>query len=436
MSPTPTSQDVARLLNEASRADDQGESARLISEAQQAQSLRRAAHAQDREVDLAQAVVRERLAPVTVHQRHTSATDWLAAMDTSADLDDVSQRMTAQAALWYGRISPQVKADATEFAEQAQGYATHLAGAYGEHSKTASQTFTDQVTSLRTRDVSTGVIKEAAAAPPQVANPGVPADFATGNYANALPPEATTSERAGQIQELEHNTGASQTPSAEQATGEPPTGQDTSMTNQRQAARHQAYSGLPQIQQVVNNSDTGVEPTPMPEEVAFPWVISPNDVNQTISQAEQQIAERDQRKGAARVAAQAAQQVFAEQMRAQGWDPKEAGYDASGWAGDMGAGGYGPGQQDVQGAPGTNLGMPDPVYGEGGDQGDRPLKPYGASEANDKTNNPDEWAPGQPAQMDLGGRQMSTSSRHAQDPEIQQALKFIAQRQAWLDEQQ
>lgn len=206
------------------------------------------------------------------------------------------------------------------------------------------------------------------------------------------------------------------------------------MTNpqQRSAGRHEAFSGLDQVQQTVSPDDTHAAPTPLNPEVAFPWVTTPENINQVISQTEQQLAERDQRKGASRRAMEAAKKVYAREMTA-------AGYDASGWAGDMGAQGYGPGQQEGPPPEGHNLGQPDPVYGFGGDQGDRPLKPFGASEADDVTNNnPQNYQPGDDTHYDTGGRQMSTGRlaagvRHSDDPEIQRAQRFIAQRQQWLD---
>lgn len=248
--------------------------------------------------------------------------------------------------------------------------------------------------------------------------------------------------------------------------------------------RRVAYSGLPQITQVVDPSDTSVAETPLPPEVAWPWTMVPGQVENNIGQAEQQIAEREQRKGASRqkVAERAARAAYnlarnhgmAQLDPAGTFDPHRrhatlhqraqqaarlafqrvmAGQDDSGWAGDMGQAGVTPGQQDGGNPPGVNLGMPDPVYGEGGDQGNRPLRPYGNDEANDITNQPGTWSPGQPTQMDMGGQVQSTGvpggggpgfpnppingkqSSVENDPEIAKALAFVRQRRAHLERQ-
>jgi len=439
----PTSQDAGRLLREAAQAPTLAEQQRLVGEAQQIQFHLRAEAQAQRELDWSNTILADRQ-PVPVFSHVTGSSDWLADVDTSVpDSTAMAHQITAEATLWYGRTSPEVKADATEFGQHVAGRAAEVAGVFGEQAEKAYHDFIGQATDLRTRDLRTGAIQEAPsepASPAAMSNPN-----AAGNYDAALPLEATTSERAPQIQELEANngSGASQDvvpvndpalgrsdPSADLANGDAGTQRDGSNMNntQRSASRHEAYSGLPQVQQVENNSDTAVEPTPLPPEVAFPitWEIGGANVDRTIAQTRQQLAERDQRKGAAKLAAEAARREYTRVM-------KEAGFmDDSGWAGDMGAGGY---QEVPPGAPGHNLGQPDPVYGEGGDNGNQPLKPFGAAEADDVLDNPGTWAPGQDTHADLGGRQMATGARHENDPEIQRALRFIAVRDAWLDKQ-
>lgn len=212
--------------------------------------------------------------------------------------------------------------------------------------------------------------------------------------------------------------------------------------------RRVAYSGLDQITQTVAPNDTEMRETQLPPEVAWPWTMVPGQVENNIGEAEQQIAEREQRKGASRrsLAEKAAKAAYELAFR-----KVMGGQDDSGWAGDMGQAGVTPGQQDGGNPPGVNLGMPDPVYGEGGDQGNRPLRPYGQDEADDVTNQPGTWAPGQPTQMDLGGQVQQTTvpggggpafpnppinnktSAADNDPEIQRALAFVRQRRAHLE---
>lgn len=446
----PTTGDVAQLLQAAAKADTLRESARLTAEAQRAQDLIYAAARQDCEVDMANAAIGDRFVPVVpLSHAVTAASDWLGELDTSADAAQLPNHIMAEAALWFGAISPEVKADAGEFIEQARGRAVHVTGSLGEHAATARQMFLDQVAELRQRDVHTGAIKEAGSSLPQVGEQSYPGDtFGLGNYDGALPGEATTSQRAPQLRELEQNTGPDASrdvvpvndpalgqsdPSADLANGDAGTQRDGSnMTNpQRTASRqHVAYSGLDQIQQTEDPSDTQYRPTPLNQEVAFPitWDNGGSGIEQTIQQAEQQIAERDTRRGASLARAQAAaRQAFVASMKA-------AGYDASGWIGDMGAGGYQPGMPP-QGAPGHNLGEPDPVYGYGGDQGDRPGNPVGAAERNDDTNDPSGLGPGDDYHGDVGGRGMVTGSRYDSDPEIRKAQEFIARRRQFLAQQ-
>lgn len=207
------------------------------------------------------------------------------------------------------------------------------------------------------------------------------------------------------------------------------------------SGRRTAASGLDQIQEIADAKDNPAS-TPMPEEVAWPLIgDGKSQIQNTINTAEQQIAQREQLKGASRqqLAVMAANEVYRRVL---------AGQDDSGWMGDMGAGGVSPGQQDGGNAPSSNLGQPDPVYGYGGEQGDRPLKPYGANEANDYTNNPGmNWQPGQPTQMDMSGQAGNTGAPNStqagpsyqaslsanEDPEIAKALAFVRQRRAMLE---
>lgn len=440
----PTSADVSRLLVAAGRAETHDEQVRLMREAEKARHAVYAAAEEERRTQLGAQIVAERMQPVQTHSLITTASDWMHGLDTEADPKAMSDHIVTQATLWYQKVSPAVKADAQEFAEQARGVARNVSGQFGKQASAAFQSFVEETAEMRANDIRGGVVKEAAAQQGMVGTDGMP------NYNGALPLDATTSERAPQIQELEANNGSSASQdvvpvndpalgqtdnAADLANGDAGTQRDGSnmINQQRSASRHVAYSGLDQVQQTVDPSDTHMQPTPLPEEVAFPiaaWDLGGDPVQQAISQTEQQISERDQRKGAAKRAQAAARQAYAAAM-------KEAGYDASGWMGDMGA--QGP-MSTPPGAGGHNLGSPDPVYGYGGDQGNRPGTGIGADELNDETNIPSQWQEGQPTQADVGQSQVSPAlntqaSRHAEDPQIKTALKFIAQRQAWLDGQ-
>jgi hypothetical protein len=200
----------------------------------------------------------------------------------------------------------------------------------------------------------------------------------------------------------------------------------------RVAVRHQAYSGLPQVDQIVNADESPGE-TQLPEQVAFPltgWGATPQqgqqNVQNAINQAEQQIATRPQ--GVPMGGPGGA--VTSSRGRVAN------GPDASGWLGDMGAKGLDyPGNSAPVGYDGSSqLGQPDPVYGYGGDQGNRPLQPYGEMEANDVTNNPQEpYDPTVPHDAGQAYRTvapgMSTQGAYHPDPYIEAAQRQIREAQ-------
>jgi hypothetical protein len=498
-SSTPTDADVGRLLSEASKAKTLEESRRLVMAAEEAKSQIREATVEDQSLELGHTVASEHLTPAPVFEHHTAATDWIGEVDTGTD-EGMDHKIAAEASLWYGNLHEAVKANPTEFAEQATGKARKLAGSYGAQAEAAESTFLDAVGTFHSRDVKLGAIQ--------------PVDDGTGAVYEGLPGEATTSERARNIQGVENNTGPGPTdvvpvndpgegqvdtqvdrengdlgseqvadltghvgvrttaaddgvtwrrsrtwgdegagvPFEEHPTSffesEPQNGwhrefdpngihihvrepsgghrrydkhingspaKEASMAHAqcptcgghgrvavRQAPqRKQAYSGLPQIDQIINPSGTGTEETPYPPEVAFPWQMNPNATQQQIEETEQQIQQRNQERQ--NVSGRTPQQQ-ATAAAHEAYRRVMAGYDASGWAGDMGQGGYGPSMQDQRyPGPAENLGYPDPVFGFGGDQQQKPLKPYGGEEADDETNNPSTWAPGQPTQMDMAG---------------------------------
>jgi hypothetical protein len=445
----------ARLLREAAKASSLAETQRLVGEAEQLRTAALAAQADARGLDLSNAVVRDTLTPVRVHEHHTAATDWIGSVDTAGD--GYEHEMIAQGSLWYGKTAA-IRPFRDEFVEQARGMARRLAGAYGERAPEAEHTFFAHVATLWNREVTAGTVKLAESGVPQVGEPGNPVAEATvgPSVDLGLDGAATSSERAPVIQVLDHNTsgpqlGHAEGHDAEAANGDTaPSGDNASKvpfqanrawkkSNERNASmehascptcqgrgrvavRTQAASGLDQIDQVADPKDNPAQ-TPYPTDVMFPWEMAPGQIEQSIGQAEQQIAQREQLKGASRQAR--AMEAYRRVL---------AGQDDSGWLGDNGAGGVAPGQQDG-GNPGppSNLGQPDPVYGQGGDNGNQPLKPYGADEADDVTNNPGTWSLGQPTQADIGGRGQATAAKG--DPEIEQALEFVRRRRAYLASQ-
>jgi hypothetical protein len=496
----PDSTDVQRLLVEAAKAPTLQETQRLVTAAEDLRSQLYAEAAAVRDVELGNALVLDHLRPVATYERHSTATDWIGDLVTNSDARTASAQAQARGTVWFNKLAAVVVADEDEFVQQALGMAQRIAGPHGEQAPVVKQAFLDHVVALRQHDA---MLHEAI-------NPATFPSNLNGTY-EGMPEGYTTSERAPVIEQLEANDGpnASQNvvPVNDPGLGQVDTqverinntdlgGQNQPTTNtadlgqDKQASRRtvhkesgmqqaqcptcghgrvavrqaplpsieqiirQGVSGLDQIDQTVDPHDNGAAPTPYPADVAFPWTMQEGAQQQTINQAEQQIAQREQQKGASRrmskqeAANYAAQEAYRQVM---------AGYDASGWAGDMGATPPGPGQQD--GGPGAgpavNLGFPDPVYGEGGDNGNQPMRPYGQDEANDYTNNQGmNYTPGQPTQYDTpiqtsnapagggapgfpnppinNGAQQKKSSVDT-DPELQKALAFVRQRRAFLE---
>jgi hypothetical protein len=100
----------------------------------------------DRDLDLADTVIRDTLTPVRVHEHHTASTDWLDEVPTSPG--EYDHAMRTEATVWFDRVHEAVKADREEFAEQAQGMARRVAGRFGEQAPAAAEAFLATVARL------------------------------------------------------------------------------------------------------------------------------------------------------------------------------------------------------------------------------------------------------------------------------------------------
>jgi hypothetical protein len=473
--------EIADLLRKAGRAESLPEQREFVRQATELQNegieSKRAAN----EWNAEDARIRDTLVPGRVHELHTAATDWITELDTSFDAKEASQAMIVEASLWYATKSDDVKSYEDEYTEQARGMARHLAGKYGDEADVAERAFLDEASRLRTTAVRAGLVTEAAdgsAEPEESATPdddpnslsaqasspygtdlwsnigdsyrtaasglpevgqqgnGVPTDtFSSLDATNGnLPPEATSSNRAPALQELEGPTSQDVVPANDPGlnnqAGFPVSGstKESNMSSAqcptcgghgRVAVRRAqaalpsigdiakfAASGLDQIDQIADAKDNPSAPgIPYPEEVAFPWALNPaQQVPAAINQAEQQIADRQKLSPTAR-------------------RTTATGRDNSGWIGDAGARGTDyPGEQAPTGDASSSDGYVDPVYGQGGDQGNAPVLPYGHQEADDTTNAPNQWAPGQPTQADNGWREAV-----AHNPQLASAIAFVNQ---------
>lgn len=146
----------AALLSEIAAASTFREQAALVAELDTLRSSKTASKQAERDIDLANAVVRETLTPVLTHSFHTASTDWLSEAET-APAADVASAMHTEASLWFGKTSAMVKEDHEEFAEQARGYSRRLASQYGERAAEADRAFLDYVAFLHRREAASGL---------------------------------------------------------------------------------------------------------------------------------------------------------------------------------------------------------------------------------------------------------------------------------------
>lgn len=109
-----------------------------------------------RDLDLGARIAAQRLTPVPIHEHHTAATDWLADYQEPAG-DGYRTAMYAEAASWYRRLDPAVRADGEELAEQAHGRARVLASQFGPQARRAVAEFLSVVGYLRQSDAASGL---------------------------------------------------------------------------------------------------------------------------------------------------------------------------------------------------------------------------------------------------------------------------------------
>jgi hypothetical protein len=140
------------IVQSIQKAATLAEQAALVSQLDAYDRDRIAMQAQADSIDLTDTIIRETLSPVAVHERSTAETDWLG--EVQASYDDYANEISAEAAMWFGRTSDEVKSDPEEFTEQARGMARHTAGRYGEQSEAAERQFMDYVGFLRTQAAS------------------------------------------------------------------------------------------------------------------------------------------------------------------------------------------------------------------------------------------------------------------------------------------
>ena len=275
-----------------------------------------------REIDLGDTIVREAFTPVATYERSTVETDWLADFRVEASQKHIA---IAEAAQWFERVSPEVKADRTEFGIQAEGFMRREANKYGEQ---ASQVFSEGLAYIGTlyRQSASGLDQIQQTVDPHdnpkqtPLNPEVYDNFAEEVHPiNAGVVGTETSERAPMMQMLMQQNGGQASPevpgghleqgelsspysspspfgNADASTGslfdspdapDAPNGPNdltrgASLSDMPSLAlnsgynlddfRREAASGLDQVQQTVDPHDNP-RPVPLNTEVAFPWML-------------------------------------------------------------------------------------------------------------------------------------------------------------------
>lgn len=153
--------DIADKLRKAASATKQSEQIEFMRQAEELKSQQHEAAFSSGDWSAEDAVIRDTLVPGFTHELHTAATDWLVDLDDSVDPRQASQSMIAEASLWYGRVSDDVKSYPEEYTEQARNLARRLAGQYGDFADTAERTFMDEALRLRTTAVRAGIVVDA-----------------------------------------------------------------------------------------------------------------------------------------------------------------------------------------------------------------------------------------------------------------------------------
>lgn len=136
-----------QIMTSLASAKSFNEQLQLVAELDALDDAARKTAQAERSLDWADTTVRQTLAPGRTLDRHTAATDWLAEADTDPG-ENHHQAVIAEAALWFQRLHPAVKADAGEFVEQAKGIARRTAGKYGAQADAAADAFLQYVAFL------------------------------------------------------------------------------------------------------------------------------------------------------------------------------------------------------------------------------------------------------------------------------------------------
>lgn len=306
--------DRRQALQKITGARTLADQARLVATLDEDRRAAARAKQAERDIEWADMVVTQTRRSAPVFQRTSVASDWLG--DVPQEEVDHAQ-IVAQAGLWFGRTSAEVRAHPGEFGEQAKGAAWRVVSGLGDQAGAAAETFVSYAEFLR-RQAASGLDQIQQQTSPDGSHPSstpLPPEV----FDNFAPPVAEVnsgvvgsegSERNPLMQEImsggSHlDPGGPEKPGGHSTTDElswsPPSGMqadtspgyDSGMGDSgapEQQDRHdtggdpdaeaagwpggkkQGASMLPQIQQTVDVHDAAA-PTPMPTGVAFPWTM-------------------------------------------------------------------------------------------------------------------------------------------------------------------
>jgi hypothetical protein len=300
----------AEIVAAIQKASSLAEQAELVSQLDAYDKNQVHAAAEARSLDLTDTIIRDTMTPVRVHEMHTASTDWLGTFEAAEDSEN---QLLATAALWYGRTSPELRADTEEFLEQAKGIMRREASAYGERAGAAYSAGMEYLAFLHRREAASGlpqidqtVAPDGVTPQPTPIPPDVFDNFAPEvNMDNQGVVGTETSERNPLLQQIQAEDGGANAPEwghgtwdeswsrtdnpnapGEEATADMVGDAEYNQFQASVALSHlfnldefraeqakEAASTLDQVQQTTAPDGVTERPTPLPGDVMFPWTL-------------------------------------------------------------------------------------------------------------------------------------------------------------------
>lgn len=145
----------AQILADLAKASTLDEQRSLVAALEDLDRQDVTAAREDRDLDWADTVVRQTMSPVPVREFRTASTEWIDEVDTSGS--GYHPQIIAAAAQWHQRVSPEVKADAEEYATQAFAKMRREASRFGSSANDAFASAWEYLSFLRRREGASGL---------------------------------------------------------------------------------------------------------------------------------------------------------------------------------------------------------------------------------------------------------------------------------------